>query len=373
MDLENLVFRTAGDLVGRTYGVHDNQRYILEGLNWLMRAQDASGDGGVSAQYSLFHGWDGSYIETTGYILETFFEASKKYAKRQYFSRAVRMADFLLGVQLPNGAFQSGTPQDLPGVPTVFNTGEDVRGLVTAFEQTGRKQYLEAARKAANWLISIQEKDGSWIRHEFQHRKHAYHSRTAWALLRVWKATKISTYRKAALKNLHWVLKKQQKNGWFSTIDFTRPPDPFTHAIDYTISGLLESSRLLKERKYWLAGKKSADALLNYYEKHGFMPATLDSHWNSRDRYTCLTGDAQIVMSWLKLFKDTREKRYLTSAKKLLGSLKKTVDLTTTDLNIRGAVAGAFPHHGGYSRWNYPNWATKFFVDACINVERYSE
>ena len=123
MDLKNLFFRTVGDAVGRSYGIVDNERYIHEGLRWLMHAQDIAGDGGVSAQYSLFHGWDGSYIETTGYILETFFTVAQKYRNAEYKKRAVRMADFLVHVQLSSGAFQSGTPQDLPAVPRVFNTG----------------------------------------------------------------------------------------------------------------------------------------------------------------------------------------------------------------------------------------------------------
>ena len=370
MDLKNLFFRTVGDAVGRSYGLVDNEHYIHEGVRWLMRAQDIAGDGGGSAQYSLFHGWDGSYIETTGYILETFFTAAQKYRNAEYKKRAVRMADFLVRVQLSSGAFQSGTPQDLPAVPRVFNTGEGIRGLITAYEKTGGKQYLKAARKAADWLISIQEKDGSWIQHEFQNRKHAYHSRTAWALLRVWQATKEKTYRQAAEKNLRWVVSKQQKNGWFSECDFTTPKWPFTHAIDYTMSGFLASSRILKNATHWKAGKTCADALLRYYAAHhAFMPATFTAQWKSSDTYTCLTGDAQIAYTWLMVFQETHDQKYLKYAVKLLDDIKKTVDVSTEDLNIRGAVAGAFPHYGGYSRWNYPNWATKFFVDACMILE----
>ena len=99
------------------------------------------------------------------------------------------------------------------------------------------------------------------------------------------------------------------------------------------------------------------------------MPATFDPHWKSADTYTCLTGNAQIVITWLTLYKKTHERKYLKYGEKLLDDIKKTVDIFTEDLNIRGAVAGASPNYGGYSRWNYPNWATKFFVDACIMLE----
>jgi len=35
----------------------------------------------------------------------------------------------------------------------------------------------------------------------------------------------------------------------------------------------------------------------------------------------------------------------------------------------RGAVKGSFPVSGGYVRFQYPNWACKFFIDA-ISLER---
>lgn len=370
MDIKNIFLRSFRDAIGWTYPTVSRETYIEAAAAWLMRAQDMSTDGGVSAQYALLNGWDGSYIETTGYILVTFFTLARVLHRQEFRQRAIRMANFLLKVQLSTGAFQSGTPQDLPAVPRVFNTGEDVRGLLAAFRETKEKRYLTAAGKAADWLISMQEADGSWQKDEFQAKKHAYHSRTSWALLEVWKETRKEKYRSVARKNLRWVLKQQHENGWFGACDFTSPSDPFTHAIDYTVSGLLESAAILHDANIWKAGKRAADALLRYFNRHQYMPATFDSRWHSRDRYTCLTGNAQIVLTWFSLYRKTKKNTYFLAAIKLLEQLKKTVDVSTSDPNIRGAVAGAHPIYGGYSRFNYPNWATKFFLDAIIEEER---
>ncbi|MBC8072612.1 MAG: hypothetical protein IAG13_30100, partial [Deltaproteobacteria bacterium] len=38
----------------------------------------------------------------------------------------------------------------------------------------------------------------------------------------------------------------------------------------------------------------------------------------------------------------------------------------TTDAETRGAIKGSHPIWGGYSPFTYPNWATKFFVDALL-------
>jgi hypothetical protein len=367
VDLSNLVTRTIHDMTHKSYEVLDQDLYLFGALDWLKRAQDMTTDGGVSAQYDLLRGWDDSYIETTGYILVSFFDAANAFDDPELRARAIKMADFLVKVQLPSGAFASGTPQDLPFVPRVFNTGEVIRGLVRAYKETGKTKYLNSAKRAADWLVSIQEEDGSWIKDEFQNRKHTYHSRTAWALLTVWQATKILRYKQAATICLNWVLTKQNHEGWFSDCDFTSPPQPFTHAIDYVISGLLESGEILKNKNYIKAAQKASDKLLSYYMANDFMPATFDHSWQSADSYSCLTGNAQIVISWIKFYSRTKNKKYLKAASELLDDLKARVDLLTNDLNIRGALAGAYPIYGGYSRFNYPNWATKFFFEALLS------
>ena len=41
-----------------------------------------------------------------------------------------------------------------------------------------------------------------------------------------------------------------------------------------------------------------------------------------------------------------------------------TQDLDDADANVRGAIKGSHPVWGRYARLSFPNWATKFFVDA---------
>ncbi len=37
---------------------------------------------------------------------------------------------------------------------------------------------------------------------------------------------------------------------------------------------------------------------------------------------------------------------------------------------VRGAIAGSYPIWGRYSRFEFPNWAAKFFVDAVSAHQR---
>jgi hypothetical protein len=44
--------------------------------------------------------------------------------------------------------------------------------------------------------------------------------------------------------------------------------------------------------------------------------------------------------------------------------LKKTQDLVSDELGIRGGIKGSQPFWGGYGPFWYLNWAAKFFIDA---------
>ena len=41
-------------------------------------------------------------------------------------------------------------------------------------------------------------------------------------------------------------------------------------------------------------------------------------------------------------------------------------DITTKNNNIRGAVKGSHPIWGDYTPLAYPNWATKFLIEALM-------
>lgn len=363
------------DLSGKKFPVLDNETHILSALEWLKYAQDKSGDGGVSAWYSLLTGWAPSYIETTGYIISTFLDCSKYFQDESLKKRAIKMADFLLSMQLPSGGFRSKLPsQTIDSKPEVFDTGQDIIGLVDIYRFTKQKKYLESAIKAADFLCSIQEENGSWLKYTYGSKVATYHTRVAWSLLKIYQVTKKEKYKKHAVLNLEWARFNQAENGWFRENNFP-PPNfrlPFTHNISYAIEGFLYSTGILHNENYLDVAKKTADVLLDYFNKHQFMPATFDHEWNSDDKYTCLTGDAQIAVIWLTLFKITGNKKYLLSAKKMNSYLKSIQNIKTGNANVRGAIKGSDPIYGdlskgrGYCRMAYLNWATKFFVDALL-------
>ncbi len=356
-----------------------NIKNIAAALNWLKLAQDKTEDGGVSAWFSMINGWQPSYIETTGYIINTFLDAYTFFNITEYKTRAIKMADFLLSMQLSNGAYKLYTPkQKLSDDVKVFNMGQDLLGMTHIYEVTKEKKYLNSAVAAANYLVSIQEINGSWLKNTYGNTTHTYHSRVAWGLLRVYEISKVKRFKTAAIKNLNWAQKKQLNNGWFDKNELP-PPNisvPYTHTISYAIEGFLWSGLILNDPTFIKVALRGSVPLLNYYVKNNFLPGTLDRNWNSTDSYSCLTGDAQISLMWLELYKITKNTKFLRAASKMNQYLKSKQLLNTPFTAVNGAIAGSDPIYGdliknlGYCRLAYINWATKFFIDALLTEEQ---
>lgn len=246
---------------------------------------------------------------------------------------------------------------------------------------TGKEKYLNSSIKAANFLCSVQNKDGSWTKYAYGRIAHSYETRTAWSLLKVFRLTNNNKYLDYALKNLGWAQENMLKNGWFKK-NFLLPPNPkipFTHTISYTAEGFLFSGLILNEERFIKIAKKAIDPLLDFYLRENFLPGTFNSKWMTTDNYSCLTGNAQTSLVWQKLYSFYKDKKYFLAAKKMNHFLKSTQDLQTENLNIKGGIKGSYPIFGdllprhGYCRMAYINWGTKFFIDALLEEIKISK
>lgn len=351
----------------------NDEIHLKETMAWLKASQDHSGDGGCSGIYTFAKRWTSAYPETTGYIIPTFLNYSNLSEDNEYSERAVRMGNWEIEIQLKNGAVRGGV--GVNQYPVVFNTGQVILGWTSLYTFTGEKKYLEAAKKAGDWLVQIQDSDGKWSKYTFNGIPHTYNVRVAWALLKLFDITQDSRYYISADKNIQWVLSNTTDNGWFHGMGFKIEEEPLTHTIAYTLRGLLESSNYIhsefKEEMRNTVNKASDHliaAFFDYTEIHGYysLPGTFDSSWKSGAKYSCLTGNAQIAIIWFKLFQLTGDTKYLESANKIIEQLKTLHLLTSRNPGIRGGIAGSYPIWGKYVNFGYPNWAAKFFADALM-------
>lgn len=342
-------------------------------MQWLCTAQDHGGGHGVSAAYSLAAGWEAPYPETTGYIIPTFYDFAAVSGREEFRDRAKRMADWEISVQLNTGAVRAGYLQNTgPCSPAVFNTGQVLLGYTRAYTETGEGRYAAAASAAGDWLLSVQSRDGSWRLKSpiVTTDVHAYDARTAWSLLELHRLTGVEKYRKAAVRNVEWVLHQQHKDGWFANNAFERERNPYTHNIAYVMEGLLETWALTGDERCWVATSKAASRLLRIFETRRFMPGEFAQGWKPDASYSCLTGDAQIAGVWLRLFEARGDLRFLNAALKLNDYVKACQNLRAKHPGVRGGVKGSQPFGGGYTPYTFINWGAKFLADSLMLEDR---
>jgi len=357
-------FISVRDVLPRRISSDENEIHLKAAIGWLAKAQDYCNKDGISASYSLKDGWLPAYPETTGYIIPTFYDWAVFSNCYNFRERAKHLADWELSIQLDCGAFPALTTNSRK--PMVFDTGQVIFGLIRAFIEENKSKYLEAAQKACYWLVKIQNLSGAWKKYVLNDIVHTYNTRTAWALLEVFKKNRDQNLLLAAMSNLDWSLKQQLHNGWFKNNGFTGNDHVTTHTTAYCIRGLLESGIILGEQKYLNAAKKAADALLLRQREGGSLAGTFNENWEETSRWSCLTGNAQIALIWFRLYEITKEKMYLAAAKRINYFMKSLQNLNSSNPGIRGGLKGSHPIFGKYLSYSYPNWAAKFFVDSLL-------
>lgn len=245
------------------YILKNNKQYselAKNSLNWLKHSQNTVGSGGVGCYE--FYRWTKGYPEVTGYIIPTFWDAFHLFGDEEYKNRAIRMADWELKLQKPDGGWEGFYEGD--GQPSVvFNSGQVLRGLIRTFKESKEIKYIDAAIKGANWIVNTQDEDGSWTSTNFKQMKRVYDTYVTAPLAELYTLTKDERYKESCIKNAEFVLRNQHNNGWFELCDNTlfNNEAPITHTISYTIDGLIETGLHLQINKYIQAGKLAADEL----------------------------------------------------------------------------------------------------------------
>jgi hypothetical protein len=340
------------------------------GMEWLRLTHDVTGRLGSSKGFSLLFGWFPPFPETTGYIIGTFVAYARRSGGTDDFARARQMGEWEIEVQSPDGGVIEGLLTANPKPSTIFNTGMVMHGWLDLYEFEPHEPFLEAAVRGGEFLVRRQEPDGAWRGEaEYCGIPHAYNTSVSWALLRLAELTADERYRRASQRQLDWTLRQQRENGWFDACFFKPGMLPSTHSLAYTIRGLLESFALFGNDRYLSAACRASEVLIRKLEVLGHLPATWDKWWRPGSRYECLTGIAQLGAAWLRLYEITGDGRWLNAglkATELAAARQTRIDWPP----VRGALAGSSPIYGRYAPLQYPNWATKFLVDAVMLRER---
>jgi len=331
------------------------------GLDWLIRSIDATGGQGSSHIFARWRyppsGWHLGYPETTGYIIETLLDYEPLYPSLPLREYAMKSAAWLLTQQLDSGAF----PVLLSGsqVPSFFNSGMIVFGLLRAEKIAPDPQRRAALSKGKDWLLKLSEE-------EILATEPSYTSRALWAfLLLAYDLSDDHLHNKVKflLKAIH---ERKNEYGAISYWGFGRNQRAFTHTIAYTLRGLLETGILLHEEQYIQCVSDAMEILRKDRNKRHQLAGSYDETWQGDYSFRCVTGHAQLSIVGFRLYNHTHDRRWLDFARVLMEDIVHDQKLNPIDPQLHGAVPGSKPIWGPYMRGKYPNWSVKFYLDALL-------
>ncbi len=342
-------------------------------LQWVMRAQDGTPDDGVSYGYTLHSGWSVSYPETTGYILQTFLKYYELFGGEEVLSRARRMAQWEVHIQMANGA----TPGNFGSqrvVPVAFNTGQVLLGwaeYLRRFPEDAKVR--DAAAKAGRWLIECMGSkpwfEGGVSPHA-EHGNLSHNSMVSWGLAELGDVLGDERFSRAARTSaVHYATLVDQRQ-WLYQCGFSSADSafPLTHTLGYAMQGFIETGRITRDDALVARGQAVLDAARQVIDPvTGFLPGRVHPGWSGGARWTCLTGSAQFASCFLRLVQMGRAKAdYVDLAVNLVGHVVRTqLPDAYGRPELAWGVRGSYPFSAsGYEPLAQPNWAAKFLIDA---------
>lgn len=316
--------------------------------------------GGFTAGYHILKGWLPEYPEITGYTIPTLLRIGE-------IERAKRAADWLVKIQNPDGSFPDYAWKNT----YVFDAGQILLGLIEIYRYSGDERYQTAAERTAKWLIEQQDDNGAFVRHTYGGKPRTYHSRVGWALVLAGKTFEEKEFLDAGVKNIEWAISQQQENGMFRFSGFATDKDTVLHTLAYTTRGILETGLLLKNEKYTQAAVTSIEKLAEIHFKYGILPGYFNDQWEPTSKSKCITGLAQTAILFLKAYKITDDPKYLAAGIDTIEYLEKVAMVRKGKL--AGALPGSVPIWGRYQPFMYPTWAVKFYLDAKMLLDEVVE
>ena len=335
--------------------------HMIAAADWLLAAQRAGGGGGYAHSFHFLYGWQPPYPETTGYILPTLLRVHRHTGNALYRESAARAAKWLVSVQRDDGAFT-----DLQGRPQVFDTGQILIGLNDLVECAPDLADIDALRRAAEWLVHVQERDGSFVRYAYNGIPHAYYARVGAALTIAGRILGDERVRAAGVANLRWTVAQQQANGFFRHLSFDDAP-PFLHTMVYVLEGLLDGYAETDDQSLFEAALAFAGKLRVFAEKRdGLLRSQYLDDYSVANAEKCLTGLAQWAGVAFRLAGLTRDDVWRWHGREALDFLKMR-QILSSDYRLHGGLPGSAPINGCYMRAAIPNWGQKFFIDAMFD------
>ena len=261
----NTVSNPGSELVGevvflREYDKNLLREKIAEGKQYLLRMIDPGFNGAHKYYYAPEDEFeDRLHTIYTSSLIYTLFRLYDLEPAEELWEQIEKSMEYVLSMQLLDeesnryGAFHYSFSPDTEERERKFVVGTTSKTIFTLLEmyrRTEDERYLEAAKKSADWLLTMQKDDGSmksyvvdrdgkWF---FSTKESTlYNGQVLSALSRIYRVTKDERYKEAADDLADFLMGKVEKDGCYIGDDY-RAPNPISSSwfvmsmVDYYLA-----------------------------------------------------------------------------------------------------------------------------------------
>jgi len=293
-------------------------------------------DGLAHSLDTVTNSWVKPYPEVTGYLLSYFS------LKTRLPTQILEAGEKMITIQHPTGGFSSFFNKE---VLYTFDTSQITHGLTSLYIKTRQKRYLVAAQRAGNFLLSMQNADGSFFpyynwKYRYRHVERPLKDGANWgsyfshiqvknaeALLLLSKVTKNPSYAQAALLMIQWGKRHCDSR--------------FTHPFGYFLEGM----SALDQQKYV---RNSLQTFVKPKERNGFIA------YQAGLNYAYVSGSVQLGILFKNSGMNSEAKRIYQWATKV------------QEQHISGGLFQYANRNGTpYTKIHaeLPSWGTKYYLE----------
>jgi hypothetical protein len=302
--------------------------------------------------------WQKDYAETSGYFIENLLDWNSD-SHKDTQKIALNTGKWLLKIQAPEGYYHSGI-QFVKA--SAFNTGQVLFGLDQLYSHTGDKAYLNALKKAFEYLANGIHNDGSMYRGLYVNSYYAtYYSRMLWPMIMIDLKYFKSLHAGRLVQSVMHLFNKKNNSGFFDDSGFYKNKASLLHTVIYTLEGFYECSKFLKASEINRYVLNILDELCLWFDKTNKTPGYISANFTPDYSFICVSGQAQLCALLLKVYRDENKNHYKDIAIQLFNQLCSWQNQT----GHRGALPSSIPVWRPYFPFRYTHWTMKFFLDAC--------
>ena len=322
------------------YYLYSDEIHLSKALDWLTNAQDKVPESkGIAKGFHIFKGWLPTKEVLEGDTASVFLCTSRP----EYKERAYKLIDHLLTQQVPFGWFlpsKKGKQRE----PSVFVTGKILDALLNAYFQSKNKKYLNAAKKAGDWLLLVQASDGTWRRYTPYSRPQAYHVNIALTLTKLGDVLNNDKYKEAALRFCNWLSSMYEPRlPWLWHLRRSNDLAASSKDIGITLCGMTKIAQKLQIPNLLARATDLAEKILMVYRKEGLLYPKYTPDWTIPEKgYIDLTGCAWMAKAFLSLDQASQGVAFGGIARSIIQYIKSTHTIKNF-LRIKGGVKASQP------------------------------